>query len=149
MSSTRFSITVFKCLHGPTPSTTHPLLAPSTICINICLLFVPYAYQYITFLLSVFKITVNETLDYRAKRKVANFISQNWCSDRQRLLKNHNKLQNYTYGENNTSRVQLIIPTRIIFIVVVASFSFIRLRSTEVVEQRYLHDQRLQNHNST
>ena len=52
-------------------------------------------------------------------------------------------------GQNNTSRVPLIIPTRIIFIVVVASFSFIRLRSTEVVEQRYLHDQRLQNHNST
>jgi hypothetical protein len=53
---------------------------------------VPYAYQYITFLLSICKVTANEPLDYRARRKVANFISQNSGTDWEQLLKNHNKL---------------------------------------------------------
>ena len=61
-----------------------PPLLPLNLCtyhvFNFFHLFVPSIYQYTTFLLSICKLTTNEPLDSRTKRKVANLISQNWVT---------------------------------------------------------------------
>ena len=96
---------------------------------------------------------------YRAKRKVANFISQNWGTDWEQLFKNHTKLhllsKRLLSAFNQLfSGVNIYIPTIIVtFISYTNDFSLalllfffcIQLRSTEVAEQQHLCGQQLKN----